>query len=50
MLARYITIAAVGIAVPVVILAFFVPNNKLGYVCTFSDRIGFCSNLTQGRT
>ena len=38
-------IAAVGIAVPVVILAFFVPNNKLGYVCTFSDRIGLCSNL-----
>lgn len=27
------TIAAVGIAVPVVILAFLVPNNKLGYVC-----------------
>lgn len=26
------TIAALGLAVPVVILALFVPNNKLGYV------------------
>lgn len=26
------TIAALGIAVPVVILALFVPNNRLGYV------------------
>lgn len=34
-MARYITIAAVGIAVPVVLLAFFVPNNKLGYVGYF---------------
>lgn len=28
---RYMTIAALGIAVPVVILTLFVPNNKLGY-------------------